>query len=180
MTTFMIKFSARRLAIASVMAGWACALSLAAANTARAEMLGAVTSDELAAAMTAAGLSPTMLEDAETGAPVANGRAGEVSFFVRALSCAGRPPACENLMFFANFELGRAATTQDYRAINSFNDSQVFGRAYILEDQRQIGVDYVIELGGGVSPAHLAGNISRWSDVIAAFMTAMREGAPGS
>ncbi|MBT8472422.1 MAG: YbjN domain-containing protein, partial [Marinicaulis sp.] len=120
------------------------------------------------------------LEDSATGAPVASGQAGEFGFFVRAMSCSGSPAACENLMFFANFELGRAATTNDLRVVNQFNDSQVFGRAYVLEQQNQVGVDYVIELGGGVSQEHLAQNISRWADVISAFVAKFQEGYSAS
>jgi hypothetical protein len=145
-----------------------------------ADMIEAVTAAQLEAALDAAGLNPTMLEDAATGAPVASGQAGEFKFYVRALSCSGRPPACENLMFFANFELGRPATAEDFRIANDFKDSQVFGRAYVLENQNQVGVDYVIELGGGVSPEHLAQNISRWADVIGVFYDKFKQGAAGS
>lgn len=146
-------------------------------GAADAQVIGSVTADELETALSDAGLSPTMLEDAATGAPVANGRAGEISFFVRALDCSGAPASCENLMFFANFELGRTASAQDFRIVNSFNDGQVFGRAYVLEERGEVGVDYVIELGGGVTPDHLSQNISRWADVIGAFVEKFREGS---
>jgi len=149
-------------------------------NNAAAETIASVSAEQLQAALDTAGLSPTMLSDAATGAPVASGAAGEFSFFVRALSCSGAPAACEDLIFFANFDLGRAATPNDYRIVNSFNDSQVFGRAYVLESKNQVGVDYVIELGGGVSEDHLAENISRWTDVIAAFVNKFREGQSSS
>jgi|GEM_PF-1688290 len=156
------------------------AAAMVSFGSANAQTIGAVNSEQLGAALSAAGLNPTMIEDAATGAPVANGTAGEFGFFVRALSCSGNPPACENLMFFANFELGRSVTPEDFRIINGFNDSQVFGRAYVLESQNQVGVDYVIELGGGVSEEHLAQNISRWADVISAFVAKFQEGAAGS
>lgn len=155
----------------------AAGLSLAPAAG---QTIDRVTADQLAAALGAANLSPTLMEDAATGAPVASGQAGEFKFYVRALSCAGAPMACENLVFFANFDLGRAPTAQDFRIINEFNDSQMFGRAYVLENQRQVGVDYVIELGGGVTEDHLAQNIGRWADVISAFVAKFREGYSGS
>lgn len=158
----------------------AFAVGVIATCSANAQSIEAVTGDQLEAALEAAGLSPTMLEDGATGAPVASGQAGEFAFFVRAMSCSGVPAACENLMFFANFELGRSATTNDLRVVNQFNDSQVFGRAYVLEEKNQVGVDYVIELGGGVSEDHLAQNISRWADVISAFVAKFREGYSGS
>jgi len=161
------------------LAAFAAAMVLSLSSAAG-QVLDSVNGDQLSAALSAAGLSPTMIEDAATGAPVARGAAGDFGFFVRALSCSGKPPACENLVFFANFDLGRSVTTKDYRIINSFNDSQVFGRAYILENQNQVGVDYVIELGGGVSPEHLAQNINRWADVISAFVAKFQEGSAGS
>jgi len=158
----------------------ALAAAFALAATASGQTFEAVTADQLSAALEAAGLNPTMLQDAASGAPVANGKAGEISFFVRALACSGEPAACENLVFFANFDLGRAPTARDFRVINNFNDSQVFGRAYIIENRNQVGVDYVIELGGGVTEAHLAENVGRWSDVISAFVNRFREAAAGS
>ncbi|MEM8934861.1 MAG: YbjN domain-containing protein [Pseudomonadota bacterium] len=139
-----------------------------------------VTADELEAALAEAGLGPVMMEDEMTGAPVASGEAGSFRFFVRSLSCSGTPAACSELIFFANFDLGRAITDEDYRVINGFNDSQVFGRAYIIEAQDQVGVDYVIELGGGVTADHLAENIGRWADVIGAFVDDFRKGHAGS
>lgn len=167
------------------LAGAAAVLALAGAvltfaGAAQASNIDAVTADELEAALSEAGLNPTMLADAASGAPVANGRAGEFNFFVRALDCSGEPMACETLMFFANFELGRAATVADFRTVDDFRDGQVFGRAYVLEDRNAVGVDYVVELGGGVSPDHLSQNIARWADVIAAFVEKFQAGPPES
>jgi Putative bacterial sensory transduction regulator len=149
-------------------------------SAAEAQTIDAVNADQLEAALDAAGLSPVMTEDVASGSPVATGSAGEFEFHVRAMACSGQPPACENLVFFANFPLGRTVTAQDYRVVNSFNDTQVFGRAYILESQGVVGVDYVIELGGGVTEDHLAQNVSRWSDVISAFVAKFQEGSSGS
>lgn len=159
------------------------ALGLASAMTgtpAAAQSIGAVTGDQLEAALNEAGLGASMMEDAASGAPVASGQAGQFTFFVRALDCSGTPAACENLMFFANFELGRAASAKDFRIVNDFNDSHVFGRAYVLEARNEVGVDYVIDLGGGVSEDHLSQNISRWADVIGAFVSQFREGHQAS
>lgn len=154
--------------------------AFAVSGASLAQTIDSVDADQLEAALSDAGLNPTMMSDEATGTPVAHGAAGDFSFFVRALSCSGEPAACENLVFFANFELGRGATPKDFRIVNSFNDSQVFGRAYVLERQAQVGVDYVIELGGGVTPAHLAENIGRWADVISAFVDKFREGHSSS
>lgn len=159
---------AMRNLVLNLAAGASATLLLAGA--ASAQMLSAVTADELQSALAAAGLSPTMAEDSSTGYPVAAGKIGEIVFWVRAIDCRGAPLACENLMFFANFDLGHEATAKDYVIINSYNDSKVFGRAYLIEAQSQVGVDYVIDLGGGVSMDHLTKNIARWTDVVAAFI----------
>ncbi|MBL4618514.1 MAG: YbjN domain-containing protein [Marinicaulis sp.] len=161
--------------VAAIAAGVGMMFTVATAQT-----IDAVTADQLEAALEAAGLGPEMTEDAATGAPVATGTAGEFQFYVRALSCSGEPMACENLVFFANFELGRTATAKEYRIVNNFTESQVFGRAYVLANQTEVGVDYVIELGGGVTEDHLSQNISRWADIITVFVTKFQEGYSGS
>jgi hypothetical protein len=97
-------------------------------------------------------------------------------FVVRALDCAGEPTACENLLFFANFSLDRAVSEADYLIINRFNDSELFGRAYVLGSRNEIGVEYVLDMGGGVSTDHIAQNISRWADIIAAFIENFQQG----
>lgn len=164
-----------RKTILKITAG-ATLLAASAASSAAAQMVSEVTADELESALSSAGLSPTMAEDAASGAPVAAGKLGETIFWVRAMGCGGTPAACENLMFFANFDLGRGVTPKDYTVINNYNESKVFGRAYIIESEAQVGVDYVIELGGGVSMDHLSQNIARWADVVAAFIESFRAG----
>lgn len=162
-----------------ILAAGAIAMALMIAP-ASAQMLDSVTADQLENVLSEAGLNPSMMSDAQTGAPVAAGRAGQFEFYVRALSCSSSPSSCETLVFFANFALGRAVTPADYRIVNGFNDSQVFGRAYVLDRTNEVGVDYVIELNGGVSEAHLSQNISRWADVISAFVAKFQEGEPTS
>ena len=66
--------------------------------------LSGVTADQLESVLAEAGLSPDMMADSATGAPVAQGKAGQFGFYVRALSCSGSPKACETLVFFANFK----------------------------------------------------------------------------
>jgi hypothetical protein len=147
----------------------AVALALAAPGAA-AETKSALTAGEILGVLADAGLAPQASSDVATGAPVFFGRAGDIVFVVRALDCGGAPPACENLLFIANFDLGREVTPDDFVVINKFNDSQLFGRAYVLPAQAQVGVEYVIELGGGVSPDHIAQNVARWANIISAFI----------
>lgn len=121
-----------------------------------------------------------MTEDAQTRNPVAAVQAGSINFWVRALDCKGAPKACSTLMMFANFDLGRDATSRDYQTVNAFNDRQIFGRAYLLPQRLQIGVDYVIELDGGVTADHISRNIARWADVIDAFISHFSAETPES
>lgn len=150
-------------------------LSQAAAQT-----KSAVTAAELEQILSGAGLAVKVIEDASTRAPVAHVQAGAVQYWVRALDCSGAPKACSTLVFFANFELGRAVASDDYEVINRFNDSQVFGRAYLIPGRNQVGVDYVIELDGGVSMDNITRNISRWADVINAFIGHFSKGQRSS
>lgn len=156
------------------------AAAILAASSAQAQTKAALTGEELAAVLAAAGLQTEIIEDAKTRAPVATVQAGTIQFWVRALDCAGAPKACSTLMFFANFELGREATAADYKTVNAFNDRQVFGRAYLLPANNLVGVDYVMELEGGVAPAHISQNIARWADVIDAFIAHFSSEAAGS
>ncbi|MEL6111556.1 MAG: YbjN domain-containing protein [Pseudomonadota bacterium] len=151
--------------------------------SAAAQTIDAVTAETLETILEEAGLSPEMKTDATTNSPVAIGQVGEFSFTVRTLDCSGRPQRCTTLMFFANFELGRRITGGDFVAINNFNESQVFGRAYVLRssgEKGEVGVDYVIELDGGVSRDHLAGNIERWGDIVSAFITSITTSPAGA
>ena len=150
------------------------AIALAGVVPAGAETRAALTAQEIETILSTAGLSPTMSEDAASGAPVARGELGSITFWVRGMDCSGSPTACSTLVFFANFELGRPLEDADFKKVNRYNDSQVFGRAYIIESRGQLGIDYVIELDGGVSEDNISRNISRWADVVAAFLSSLR------
>jgi hypothetical protein len=155
------------------------AMSLAATPV-FAQTKTALTGEELGAVLTGAGLQANVIEDAKTGAPVATATAGSIEFWVRGLECGGAPKACSTLMFFANFELGREAAAADYKTVNAFNDRQVFGRAYLLPAKNLVGVDYVMELQGGVAPGHISANVARWADVIDAFIAHFSSEEAGS
>jgi hypothetical protein len=155
-------------------------VAVALAAPASAQSKSALTADELSAVLQAAGLGIEMTEDAKTRNPVAAAQAGSISFWVRALECNGAPKACSTLMLFANFDLGREVTPKDYERVNAFNDRQVFGRAYLLSQRMQVGVDYVIELDGGVTSEHISKNIARWADVIDAFIAHFSAESAGS
>lgn len=132
-----------------------------------------MTADDIERVLAEAGLNPTMSFDAKTGAPVATGTADGVIFVVRAVDCSGRPQRCGQLVLFANFELRRPITDQDFRVVNSFNDGNKNGRAYVLEGSDQIGVDYVIDLTGGVTGEHIQNRLGRWPGIIQTFKDQM-------
>lgn len=154
----------------------AVAAAALAASPASAEMKTALTGAEIAALLTDAGLEATLTEDARTGTPVAQGQIGSYIFVVRGMECSGAPTACGALLFFANFGMGAAPSQADFEAVNRFNDSQLYGRAYIIASRNEVGVDYVIELDGGVSMDNLSRNVARWADVVGAFVAHMSGG----
>ena len=106
-----------------------------------------------------------------TGRPIAFAEYNSIKFVVRTFECRGEQPVCQQLMFLANFNLGREVTEADYRAINRYNDSNVFGRGYVLESDNAIGVDMVLNVSGGVTIANLASNVRMWVSVLGEFMT---------
>lgn len=157
------------LAVAAGMAGAASA----------APLKSAVTADEIGRLLEQAGLPSEVIDDPARGIG-AMASDGDVKFTVRALNCQGAPRACSTLMFFADFDLGRAATEKDYAAVNRFNDGAVFGRAYIRPASNAIGVDYVVELDGGVTEEHLNKNVARWRKVVSDFLSRLRAATPSS
>ncbi|MEO1013966.1 MAG: YbjN domain-containing protein [Pseudomonadota bacterium] len=170
--------SNRTKRVLSTIAGGVAIAIVAGGAPARAEVTDAMTGDEIIAALEAAGLAASLLEDVDSGAPVARVIAGDILYFVRAMDCAGG--ACSTLLFFANFNLGRDATTDDFGAVNAFNERQVFGRAYVVDGKNEVGVDYVIDLDGGVTRAHVADSIGKWADVVASFRNHFRASRTGS
>lgn len=161
---------------------WALGLAGALAIAGHAQAAGlksSVTATEIGGLLEKAGLAPDVVDDPARGVG-ATASDGEVKFTVRALNCQGAPRACSTLLFFADFELGRAPTAKDFDAVNKFNDGVVFGRAYVRPGSNAIGVDYMVELDGGVTDEHLARNVARWRKVVAEFLARLRAEAPTS
>ena len=144
------------------------------------DVTSSVTASELEELLREAGLAPTMLRDQATGAPVATGQTEGMIFVVRALDCSGSPKRCGQLLMFANFDLDRDASDSDYRIVNDFNESNVNGRAYVLEDKSQIGIDFIIDMTGGVTGEHIGSRLGRWPEVIEDFANEMRAAQTGS
>ena len=147
----------------------------ATAGSAAAQTIGALSAAEIERALSDAGYSPEIIKDQKSGNTFFAGTASvsqgtQIKFFVRTSDCAGEPAACETLIFYANFDLDRDVTPDDFRTVNRFNDVQVFGRAYVLEADKRVGIDYTIDLGGGVTREHLAKGLTRWPDIIQRFI----------
>ena len=141
----------------------------------------ALTGAQIEAALREAGLNPTLIKDKRTGDPVAAGTLpGGMIFVARGIECGGRPKACAQVVLFANFDLGREVTDQDFRIVNGFNDSNANGRAYVLESKSQIGVDTTIDLTGGVTDEHVGSKLTRWPAIVGDFFQEMKDAQPGS
>ncbi|GGD15669.1 hypothetical protein GCM10011342_25530 [Aquisalinus flavus] len=151
-----------------------------AAPSIAADIAEDMSAQEIDSLLSGAGFNTTLMSDKAEGTPVAVARLGQVNFIVRALSCEGSPARCSQLLFFANFDLGRTITNDDYRVVNDFNDSSFDGRAYVLEDSGEIGVDFIIDLTGGVTPAHIESRLGRWQGIVSDFLREMNAAQTGS
>ena len=159
------------------MAGFGAACGAAHAQ----EVREALTARQIADALTAAGLQPTMIKDRATGNPVATGALdGGLVFVARAMECEGFPKACAQVVLFANFDLGREVAGPDFEIVNAFNEGNLNGRAYVLPGRDQVGVDYVIDLTGGVTADHVASKLARWPAVVGDFKVEMVAARTGS
>lgn len=146
-----------------------------ASGSALAQPVSSLTLDQLERILKDAGFATETTTNENTGVETLGGTVkledgSDVIFWVTMRDCAGDPVACESVILFANFNLGREATPDDFRTANHYNDRQVFGRAYILEEAHQVGVDYLIHLGGGVERQHLERAVARWPGIITAFL----------
>ena len=169
--------------VLAAMAVAASCMGAASPGAARAKdgVRAALTARQIADALTEAGLSPTMIKDRETGNPVATGSLdGGLVFVARAMECRGLPKACAQVVLFANFDLGREVDPGDFAVVNAFNEGNLNGRAYVLAGRDQVGVDYVIDLTGGVTAAHVAAKLARWPAVVGDFKEEMIAARTGS
>jgi len=159
-----------RLLAAGLLA--AAALAEAAPATAQEDpptIVSDVSGAELENILQISGFSAQLTAD-EGGNPALLAEVDSVRFIVRTFGCSdAEAPRCDQLMFFANFDLGREVTEDDFRTINNYNDSNVFGRGYVLENSGRVGVDLVVNLRGGVTVEHFIENLRVWIAVLEAF-----------
>ena len=109
-------------------------------GNAAAQTTGAMTGSQLKQALSQAGFSADIVKDKKSDKLVLKGTTKlsggqKINFILRTRDCKGKPLACETLMFFANFDLGREIKPADFKTLNKFNDTSVFGRSYALEKE---------------------------------------------
>jgi hypothetical protein len=73
---------------------------------------------------------------------------------------------CEQIQFRMLWDNEKGRTTDD---VNKFHLEKVFGRGYLTEDKKMIGVEYPLHLTGGVTDRNLRENINYFLRVTADF-----------
>jgi len=138
-----------------------------------AETKSTVNLSELEQILIAAGLEPEMEVSENDNEPYALVTANGYNFDVRAKQCI--PEGCQVILFFSNFDLGRDITQKDYRAVNTYNDSNLHGRAYVYEAKKRVGIDFVLDLRGGVDTAYIQLNARRFPGLVQEFVDHFRD-----
>ncbi len=166
----MLKFSPAFIALVFFMAAGIAPATQAFQGRSD-EIISSTTAGEMAVLLKSFGWEAELVDDGE-GVP----NAVQISFndyksWLRLKNCLGNvPERCGTLIFFANFNLGRKVSNQDSVILNSYNDKNVIGRAYYLENDNQIGIDFRISLNGGVTREHLTLEAEKWDEVIDTFV----------
>ncbi len=100
------------------------------------------------------------------------------SFIMRLIECESvAAEKCTTLAIFANFieqDDGKISET-DKQKINSYNESEIFGRAYFAGDQTALGVDMVISVEGGVTEDYVKAQLSNWTDALGGFLSQLSD-----
>lgn len=131
-----------------------------------------LTTDDFDLILRAAGFTPDLIIDEDTSEPFASMDHGGYKFSARGKECTAQ--GCTQILFFANFDMDRDITLSDYRALNSYNDNNVLGRAYAVEKEQRIGIDFVVDLAGGVSTDHIRLGAQAFPELIVEFVEAYR------
>jgi putative sensory transduction regulator len=142
-------------------------LALSLSFPALAEVKSTLTSTEFETVLRQAGFDPIMAKS-ESNEPFATIATEEFVFTVAAKQCTDA--ACGLLLFFANFDLDREMTLTDYKAVNSFNDREFFGRAYVRGSQQQVGIDFILDLRGGLDTGYISQNAERFPAILQKFV----------
>lgn len=128
-------------------------------------MVRDISGTELMQVLRAEGIESRPLDGGWVGDPVLEGRYGSYSFVVSTHRCRGEPRRCSIIDFSAGFQPSRPI---DLERLDAFNESWVFGKAY-LADTGTAYVDFPVNLSDGVSPGNLVDNIRKWKEILPLF-----------
>jgi hypothetical protein len=151
-----LAFGAALLAV-----GLGCAPALADGGTVYNDLSGS----EIVALLDAHGYQATLTTDGD-GDPMIMGRADGLNFRVQTYDCNEQAPRrCRSLQFVASFALQHKATTDDFEAMNEYNQKKVYGRAFI-DENGDAAIDMVVNLAGGVMAANLMDQVGTWKTYV--------------
>lgn len=95
----------------------------------------------------------------------------DTSFIMRLIECESeKAEKCSTLAIFANFIEDKPASETDKAKINTYNEKEVFGRAYFASDGSAIGIDTVISVEGGVTQTHFKAQLINWTEALGKFL----------
>ncbi len=140
---------------------------------AAAQAITSVTATSLEEILKSAGYTPKMGVSEQFNGTYASIEGGGYLFHAEAAKCEAEN--CSILFLFANFNLDRDITLKDYQTINSYNDTEFLGRAYINIDERQVGIDLVFDLRGGVDREYIRLKAQQFPELIQTFVDRFRK-----
>jgi hypothetical protein len=132
-----------------------------------------VTITSLEEILKSAGYTPKMSASKQLDGAYASMEGGGYLFHAETAKCEAEN--CSILFLFVSFDLDRDITLKDYQTINSYNDTQFLGRAYINVNERQVGVDLVFDLRGGIDPDYIRRKALEFPVLIQAFVDRFRK-----
>lgn len=121
-----------------------------------------VTADEVVTALASEGLPVDLGEDF-LGDPEIDSSIGDTPFSILFFDCAGE--VCQSIIFSA-FYFTNGEISLD--TVNDWNNNNIFGQAYIDEDNDP-ALDMAVSASGGISVANLRHNVRRWREAVEEF-----------
>lgn len=121
---------------------------------------------EVVALLDAHGYNATLTAD-DFGDPLIMGSADGLKFQVQTYNCNDAAPRrCKTLRFLSSFAAPSSISADEVmKAMNDFNKSKVYGRAFVNDDNDPT-VDFRIDLSGGVTAANLMDQVGTWKSFV--------------
>ncbi|MCP5431998.1 MAG: YbjN domain-containing protein [Alphaproteobacteria bacterium] len=148
------------------------ALSGAAAAEDTSSVYKDISAAELQRLLTIAGVESVAGSD-KNGNPIIYAQAGDTQFVVRTFECARGTSGsgenalrCQRMQYQARFELPTPPSRAD---MNAFNQTWVFGKAYVT-DNGLAAIEYPVNLTMGVTEANLVHNFVLWVSILEEFI----------